>query len=318
MALTWGVGFGSLGLVVAWKARPDPGVLTGGLFFGAFSTFFYGVGVLTDQLGPNAPVPFLVAGAFTYAVGVRFAQQFPVPLGREQISPLGPPLYRATGGRFLGLLLAPWAFWLFTITMETVVHTVGAPLLAFGHVITWAALGAGYLWLGYRVGGEEERRRSFWIMEAALVFVSVEVLQLAVWALSALGLFALDVPMWMIWLDIVETSVVLACLFLAIFRAGAFNSELVLTRTAAVSASSGLALLLFVALEETVMEFGSDALGVETRIGSILSGVIAAFVFQFVARRFSRFLTRNKRRPPTSDEDHAADETTGPGDRVGV
>jgi len=293
VALTWGVGFGFLGLVVAVKAKPDRGVLTGGLFFGAFSTFFYGVGALIDEVGPNAPIPFLVAGAFTYAVGVRFAQQFPVALDGMQVSGLGPRWYRGSFGRVLGALLVPWAFWLFTATMETTVHALGAPLLAFGHVITWAALGASYLWIGYRVGREEDRSRSFWILEAALVFVSVEVLQLGVWASDSLGLLALDVRAWTTWLDVLEATVVLACLFFAIFKAGAFDSGLVLKRTAVISASSGLALVLFLVLEETVMEVGSDLLGIQTRTGSILSGVIAAIVFQAVAKRINRALTRS-------------------------
>jgi hypothetical protein len=178
------------------------------------------------------------------------------------------------------------------VLVEVVQHGLLRGQPPVWHVLVYASLAAFYLWAGYRLGSPEERRRSFWIMEGVLVFLVMEGLWAAV-SVSA-RVFALPLSMgpFTDWLTILEGWAALTCFVIAIFFYGAFDSALVLRRTAILSVTSGLGLLLFIGVEETLGQGLATLMGLNSGAGAILAGVVAAVAFRPVAERVDGLLGR--------------------------
>jgi len=290
IVLAWGVGFAVLGLMIVWRVGDRHEALVAALFLGVY-TFWGGVRFV---LGPpwQRPVLILVDG-FTHAIGIRFTQLFPRPLSRREVAEFGPAWFRRTVSPILAALINPWIYWPAAILIETAGRTLPlGPGAYFAHVVVWLALAVAYLIVGYRRGGAEDRRRLFWILEGVVVFFTLELAWLVLWIVDVRGIAALDLAFWGRWLTVAEAWATLICFALAIFYTGAFHSGLILRKTAVLSAAGGVAVLIFITLETTVSEVLAGMMGVQSRSGAIVGGVVAALAFRPLADRMDRFARR--------------------------
>jgi len=303
LSSSWNIGFGAVAIAVAWKAQAERSILFAGLYL-AVSATNSGLGQIIDPRSHPALAPlFIASGGFAYGVGIRFTQAFPVTLDRARLLGLARgPLGRAALW-LPATLLRGRVFWPFMGLVEVVQHGLLTRQPAVWHVLVYASLAALYLWAGYRLGSPEERRRSFWIMEGVLVFLAME----GLWAAIAVTARVVALPFRMdpftSWLTIFEGWAALTCFAIAIFFYGAFDSALVLRRTAILSVTSGLGLLLFIGVEETLGQGLATLLGLNSGAGAIVAGVVAAVAFRPVSERLDRVLTRRsvERLASTSD-----------------
>ena len=160
------------------------------------------------------------------------------------------------------------------------------------HLLVWLVLGTFFLYTSYVRGSREDRRRIFWILEGVAVFLVVQILDLGLWTVSSTGLLELDLGLWSNWLRAVSAWLTLGCFVMAVFYAGAFDSGMVLRRTTVLGLSAGLAVLIFLTLETLVEDLVAEAFGLESRIGGILGGVVAAVAFRPLSQRIDKIIGR--------------------------
>lgn len=306
LELAWGVGFSLLALVMVVRVGERHEVLVAALFLGLYS-LWGGVLFPTAFAGASwRPGASIVLDALTHAVGIRFTQLFPRPLEREDLSVLGPGPVRRWWTRVAGALLDPRIYWPVALAFEASFRVLPVPdLLAASHLVVWLFLGTTYMYASYRKGSAEDRRRIFWILEGVAVFFVAEVLFLALWSLRATGMVELELSVWVPWLRAVSAWATLVCFALAIFHAGAFDSGLVLRRTTVAGIAGGIVVVLFVGLETLLEEVLADALGLRSRVGGIVSGLVAALTFhpltKQIDRAFERLSTRDEAGEGASD-----------------
>ena len=287
----WSLGFATLALLIAWRGGWERGVLLAGLFLGVMATqaSLGSFGVAPDE----SPLvgPFLIAfGGLGYAVGVRFTQSFPVPLSRASLHGLrGGVLWRGFVA-LPSLLLDGRLFWPFVVGVEVVQHGVFSDASIVWHALVYAGLASFYLWAGLKTSSEEDRRRGYWILEGVLVFLVLEGLWAGVLILSRTIELPFELGPFTVWLTVLEGWAALICFAIAIFFYGAFNSALVIRRTAVLSVLSACTLVSMVAVEELLAEQLGAATGIDTGVGAILGGVLAALAFRPLSIRIDRML----------------------------
>lgn len=286
--LAWGVGFAVLSLVVAWRVGHRGEVLMAGLFLAVYAVWA-GVGgnVLFRGESWIGPVMVLLDG-LTHAIGIRFTQLFPRPVTAAEVAQLGRGRFRKLVSPVLGALTRPRFFWPFAFVFEATGRMIGTSGSYYAHLLIWLTLATVYLYASYRHGSQEDRRRIFWIMEGVVVFLAIELLWVAELSLQALGVISLDLAFWSRWQSVVEAWASLTCFALAIFYSGAFDSGLILRRTTVLSVTGALAVIIFITLETTVGEILTDMLGLNTRVGDIAIGVVAALAFRPLMDRIDR------------------------------
>jgi hypothetical protein len=290
MAASWNLGYGVLAFLIAWRGGPDRGVLLAGWFLALMSTHS-AMGLL--GLRPDRDSGWIVlsfgTGAVMYGVGVRFTQSFPAPLSAEGIRSLRGRIGRAFA-RPAAFLLPAWRLWTAIAIAEVVQHGLFPGASIVWHVLLYAGLASYYLAAGLKLGGPEERRRGFWILEGVLIYLVLEGIWTAVLvARNTLGL-SFGMSLFTQWLMAIEGLAALACFAIAIFFYGAFDSGLVVRRTIVVSVLSGVALLLIVTLEEILAGFVSQTTGIDAGVGAVLGGVVAALAFRPISTRLDAFL----------------------------
>lgn len=289
--LAWGVGFGVLALVIVWKVGHRYEALAAALFLGVYSLwggFLEG----TPFRGTAWLPPVLIAcDALAHAAGVRFTQLFPRPLEPADLTAVGPRWFRRIVATPLAALLDPRIYWPAAAGFEVLWRLLPGEIGPGGiHVLVWVSLASVYLYAGYRRGTPEERRRIFWILEGVLVFLLAQIAWVALWSLHVAGIMALDLRVWFSWLNAISAWATLACFSLAVFYAGAFDSGLVLRRTAAASLTSAGAVVIFLTLETTAEELLVEVLGFESRLGGTVGGVAAALLVRPLWVRIDRYL----------------------------
>ena len=286
--LAWGFGFAVLALVITWRVGHKREVLVAALFLAIYALWS---GIGRNPLFQGEPwlrPVLIVIDGLAHAIGIRFTQLFPRPLTAAEVAQLGRGWFRKIVSPVLAALTKPRYYWPFALVLEAGTRTLGTRGFYLAHVIIWLILGTAYLYASYRQGSQEDRRRIFWIMEGVAVFLTIELLWVAMWAIDALGVLSLDLAFWGRWQSVVEAWATLLCFALAIFYSGAFDSGLILRRTTVLSVSGALAVIIFIALETTLGEFLVDMLGLNTRIGDIAIGVVAALAFRPVSERIDR------------------------------
>lgn len=281
-----------LALLIVWRATPSLGSLFGGLFLAAYGLWGLAIGPLTDARPLQWVAWATLADWISHSAAVRFTQVFPARLQPDQLLRPGAGPIEAALHRFYAVLLRPRVFWPFALGVEVVVRIVSNPGLYVAHVIGVCALAAGYLFASYRAGSRDDRQRIFWLMEGAVVFLTLELALVAMRVMSALGIVALAPVYWAPWLNIAETWLPLLCFALAIFYRGAFDSGMILRRTTVASASTVLGILLFITLETAVSETIEGALGFQSQTGTIVAGVVVALLLRPIASRIDRWLAR--------------------------
>jgi hypothetical protein len=286
---SWTFGFGGVALLIGWRA-PDRSVLLAGLFLAVSSLQSALEGIL-DPGTRARMLPFLIAlGALGFGVGVRFTQAFPVPLTRTQVVGLGRGKLTKAALAVPAALLDGRLFWTFVVLLEVTQHVLLRRQPGVWHVLVYACLAAFYLWAGYRAGTKEQRKKTFWLMEGVLVFVTALLLWAALWVVTSVMELPFDVRAFGAWLGIVEGWAALVCFCIAIFFHDAFDSGLVLRRTAILSLTSGVGIVLFVALEETLGQGVATLLGLNSGAGAIIAGVVTALALRPVSERVERAL----------------------------
>lgn len=298
--LTRGAGYAALGLVFAWKVGDEYAALMAGLFL-AFTSMFLGLARAPWALGEPWLVPTLGIGiGLANAAGIRFTQLFPEPLIRADVAETwGPPWLRRTVLRPLGVLLAPWFLWPMVVGLQATIVIVSANFavrMLFTAAIS--VMGTVYLYSGFRRADEVGRQRIFWVLEGVAAILITNAALASLWMVHELGIVDLDVAVWAIWLDVVKGGAAVTCFALAIFYSGAFpDSGLVLRRTAVLSASGTVMVVIFISVETAISELLPALVGVESRFGTIMGGVVAALAFRplsdFLDKRVRKWIGRD-------------------------
>lgn len=293
LSSAWSLGYGALAVAIAWRGPATRGVLLAGLFLAVMSTqsSLASLGVASDP-APAVQVFLIAFGGLGYAVGIRFTQSFPVQLSPVSLRTIG----AGRLGRALlagsALLLDARLFWPFVIAVEVVQHALFSDASAVWHALVYAGLASFYLWAGIKVASKADRRRAFWILEGVLVYLVLE----ALWAVALVSDQTLEISLPMRpltdWLTVVEGWAALICFAIAIFFYGAFDSALVIRRTAVASLLGGLTLVLMVTAEELLADQVGAVTGIDTGAGAILGGVMAALAFRPLSVRLDRLLGR--------------------------
>jgi hypothetical protein len=294
--LIWGGGFAALSLVIAWRIKDRVEVLMASIWLGTTSA------VLQFQSSALASestlLPISVIAGLMNATGIRFTQLFPGRLSVSDVRSLtdGPVLRRTLVPLLLALqkpkILFPtaaiaesMAFTLFESRVPVLVVVSGLALIA-----------SSYLLAGFRVGDREARKRIFWILEGVVVFLAGNALLAALVAMNEMDILRTDVLFWSTWIDVVKGAAVVACFAMALFYSGAFDAGMVLRRSTVYGAAGGLFVLVFIVVETVLAEMVPEALGFQSRMGTIFAGVLAALTFrpvsEFVDRRV-RLWTRS-------------------------
>ena len=287
----WGLGLSTLALVIVWRVSDREEAFIAALVFGSLAAIFSGVRF--DPTGPataSEVIPRVILGGFTYSIAVRFGQLFPRPLEASTVLALGRRRVSRALLRIPAALLTPALFWPAMAVMELIVHGFQTTATLVLHVLVYVGLAMFYLYVGYRAGCREDRRRLFWLFEGALVLFILEVTEALAYSARALGIFSAPLERWSAWLWPLEGWVALLCFSLAVFHSGALDSRLVLRKTAILSASGMVALVLFVAVEELVSELAAGLLGVGSSAGTLFAGVLAALAFRPLTERVDRLL----------------------------
>ena len=297
----WGVGLSVLALAVVWRVTDRAEALVAALVFGSLAAIFSGVQFdPVEPLSLSERIPRVMLGGFTYSIAVRFAQLFPRPLQPASVLSLGRrPATRALL-RVPAALLSPALFWPSMALMELVVHVFQSGPSLVAHVLVYTGLASLYLYAAYRTGSDEDRRRLFWLFEGALILFTLEVLETLAYATRGLGLHSLTLAPLSAWLWVVEGWVALTCFSLAVLYSGALDSRLVLRKTAILSASGVMAVVLFVAIEEAVSGVVVNVLGLGSNAGALIAGVLAALAFRPLTDRVDHVL--RERRSPDPEE----------------
>jgi len=302
VALAWGIGFSVLALVMIVRAGHRYEVVVAALFLGVYSLWGgFMVSLPFDDVSWRPPV-LIACDVLAHSIGIRFTQLFPRPLTPSDVLGLGRQGLRRAVLRVLAALLSPRIYWPFAFAFETAFRLIPIPgPWDSMHVLVWLALGTFYFYASYQRGSTEDRRRIFWILEGVVVFLTVQVIMLGLWAVTAAGVFELDLPLWANWLSAASAWITLGCFVMAVFYAGAFDSGMILRRTTVLGLSGALAVLIFVMLETVVEQLLVEVLGLQSRLGGILGGVGAAVAFRPLTLRVDGFLGRMSSKESRTD-----------------
>lgn len=152
---------------------------------------------------------------------------------------------------------------------------------------------------------DADRRRLFWVLEGCIAFAVIMSVAVAIKVLEMAA--GLRVPMrWFPLVFLFATAVVLVCLAIAMFRAGAFDPALAIRRTAIAGVVTTLLVFLFAGVENLVQGWLGARLGFGDRLGGLLTGgtigLAAGPLQAYVSRTVERLLTRAGVVPETDDE----------------
>lgn len=284
---SWGFGFSALALAIAWRGSATLAVYVGGLFFATFSAAWSLIVLLEN---PFEITPLFVLGGISYSLAIQFTQRYPRPLTAADVDGIEGKWFRYSGAVPLKALLNPMVFWPAAVAMEVIVHGTHIELLGLLHVLVWLTLAGSYLYVGYRSGSEDERKRLYWIFEGVLAMLVIELAEFSLWVIQRLSILEFEMAPFNAWLGALQGVAGLTCFALAMFWAGAFDSRLVLRKTAVVSAAASVVVIVFVGLEEFVMDVVGDAFGFESRMSAVIGGVLAALAFKPVSTRVERMI----------------------------
>jgi len=287
--MSWGFGFSGLALAIAWRGSAMAAVYIGGMFFAMFSAAWSMLALLDNPF--DNPL-FLIWAPLSYSLAILFTQNYPRTLTPAGIDSVQAWPFRHVLAPPLKVLLKPYWFWPFVVIMESVVHGTHIEILGLLHVLVWLTLAGAYLYAGYRSGDEEERGRLYWIFEAVLVMLVIELAEFSLWTIQALEILEFEMRPFNAWLGALQGTAGLICFALAMFFSGAFDSRLVLRKTAVTSAAASVVIILFIALEEFVLDYVGDVMGMESRMSAVIGGVLAALMFRPVSTRVDRMIRR--------------------------
>lgn len=303
---------GVLALALTWRAsaRGDARMLA--LFLGCIGVVLSGDGAWTLNqrlemprvvellLNPGLIIVCMVAGL---AALLRFSAIFPRPLEPGDVP------VRGLAARVQRRLLDARGVW-------------AAALLAFGLVALSAAAGhaASALWgiapaiigkfvlcailaaamslavlnlrVGYRRADAEGRRRIYWVVVGVFAATTLLLLASAVKVVQLATGFTVAVTAWFPFALVAAFLVMLGCLAIAMFYAGALDPALAMRRTAVFGLVGFAMIFVFTGMEQLVQAHLGDWLGLSDRLGGILTGGTAALTFEPIKRRTDALVGR--------------------------
>lgn len=166
------------------------------------------------------------------------------------------------------------------------------PLLSAVIGILIATTGFANMYANLRLGDAASRTRIFWIFEDVLVLVLMNIALMALHAYEALVQPAWDFTIARFVIQSIALTAQIVFVSMAIFYSGAMGSAYVVRRTAVISGAAGLAIIVFITIEQLITNAVQDRLGVSNNTGAVVAGVTAALAFGPVHSRLKRAMDR--------------------------
>lgn len=313
----------ALALALTWRAADAADARVLALFLACLTVMLAGDGgwllsqrhelptTLDVLLMPGLPLVCMVAAL---AALLRFSTIFPRPLTDRDLPGSGAIT------RVQRRLLDPRAVWssgaavLCLLVLLTLVEIVGEAALGqrvvtelalkiIGSAVIVAAMSLAVLNLraGYRHADEEGRRRIYWVVEGFFAGTAVLLVASAVKLLQLATGFTIRIESWFVFAFFAAFLVLLGCLAIAMFYAGALDPALAMRRTAVFGLVGFAMIFVFTGMEQLVQAHLGEWLGLSDRLGGILTGGTAALTFEPIKRRtdalVGRLLEQDRRNP---------------------
>jgi hypothetical protein len=257
---------------IAWKV-PRYGVVLGAMYFagGAFARAAVNDGSLLISALQALALGACGGGA------IRFSQLFPREVRADDL-----PLRSSSGAlrphsAVARVLLIPAVVWGLVFGAD-ITHFVFRPAwMGWGNMLRnlfVAASALGFMRINYLRSSPGERQKIYWILQGILLILLSVV--------GNLGFRAFELPVPASILFALGQLALVTCVAFAVFYNGAVDSGLVLQRTAWVSLTSGVMVVLFITLETVTGEVLVGALGLGGGAAPIIAGIVTALTFHVV------------------------------------
>lgn len=165
------------------------------------------------------------------------------------------------------------------------------PFLIF-LVLVGFAVAALNLRAGYRAADEAGKRRVFWILEGLLAGTTLLVFASALKLVQMATGFNSPVRDWYGIVLMAGVGVMLSCVSIAVFFAGAIDPRLAVRRTAVVGAVGVLMVFVFAGAEQLIQDRLAGWLGLSDHLGGVLTGGTVALTFDPIRRWVERIAGR--------------------------
>lgn len=228
---------------------------------------------------------FLAAGAF-----IRASQTFPRTITADDLVSDRAPWLRAPWLRaLLRFNLRPWVPWLWSAAAAA---TVGSPYLALPGQLCVVLLGAAYLHVRLRIGDDQERRQVSWFLQAALLAAILGVVGTAFSAILDSTDSEAVRPFVAISFNYLSSVAIVGCIYMAVFRAGAVNPDLIIRGTLVYGAAASLLLFAINVVLSVAVDSVVEIAGVSDRFLAGALGGLAGLAFEPLSRRLKALLDR--------------------------
>jgi hypothetical protein len=223
---------------------------------------------------------------------IRATQKFPAPLTVSDVNDS-----RTIWGRIavtrslLSWLLRPAVAWATVIALT--VFGSYAPFDS-SHAIARIVLiliGAIYFHMSYSSGDAEARRKVLWFFQGVMVIVILSIISLAFRTVFAQSVQAEIRDFVSLGLSVLHTLVLLACLSIAIFYAGAISPALVVRKTFVYGTVVAMLVFAFSVLQDVVIDSLVDGFGVSGRFMDAVLGTALGLAFYPITRRVEKVLS---------------------------
>lgn len=292
-AALW-VPFAAMAALIAIRGARRPGIAMLALSFGLIS-LNKGLASSQDVVGHPWPIVTadIVSALFAAGAYLRTSQLFPRPLRPTDLELPSAPWARLPPlRRVLAVLLRPWAAW--AVALGWLLGTLVTP------PSVWAATGLIIMLIGtanyyirFRVGTEIDRRRVMWLLQLALTFAVLRIVQIALQAFLGMADAGENARAAIsIGYNVLSAIAGVGCLGMAVFGAGAFNPSLVVRSTVVYGAAISLLLFALNVITSFLVDSAVDAFGLDDRIVAATLGALAGLLVEPIARALRRLLER--------------------------
>lgn len=222
------------------------------------------------------------------AIYVRASQSFPSSLTIAQLETTPGSGWWTRGRKaLLRLFLSPWRVWASMLLLTQITWLGGDALDAVISLLV-VLLGAAYWHAQWAAGDDEQRRKVLWILQTALSFALLSLIAMVLSALLTLeGARHLRAYV-AIPFNFTAAAVVVGCMAMAIFHAGAVSPELIIRRTLIY----GLAVAIVMFVLEMGLHFLVDVteeyFEISGKLVAAAFGALAGLAFEPVAHRIRK------------------------------
>ena len=251
---------------------------------------------LREVIRLKGPI-FTTVSVCTFILGAGFylraAQRFP-----RQLTPLEIASSRTIWSRFkplralLSLFLQPPAVWIFVTVLTLISTFAGSEAISAADRLSIVLLGLVYIYLMYRTGDGEARKKVLWFLELALATLVIGLLVQGVHAvLHETGSATLRLVI-SVALTSANYIIDVICICSAVFYTGAISPTLVVRKTFVYGATTALLLFTYATVEAFVVNVLVDKLGVNDRFAGAFLGTVLALAFHPIKNWMEHALRR--------------------------